>query len=136
MAVVADLIREEANGSISFGNHLLEEKAKLEDFPHAGDVYKVKTYKTMTKLEKNGMFLYESEPGTSVNGFEETENGVIFAVEGDSDAQVTVGLAENEEYDVTVAGKSIGKLKSNLSGKINLSLELAGAGEVKVEIKK
>lgn len=33
MAVVNELIRAEADGSISFGNHTLAEKAKLEDFP-------------------------------------------------------------------------------------------------------
>ena len=67
MAVVAELLRSEADGSISFGNHSLAAKAKLEDFPHNGDLYKVKTFQAMTKLEKNGMFLYESVPGTSVN---------------------------------------------------------------------
>lgn len=60
MAVVTELLRGESDGTISFGNHKLEQKAKLEDFEHAGDLYKVKTYATMTKLEKNGMFMYES----------------------------------------------------------------------------
>ena len=60
MAVVKELIREESDGSISFGNYTLAQKAKLEDFEHAGDLYKVKTFSTMTKLEKNGLFLYES----------------------------------------------------------------------------
>ena len=50
MAVVEELLRSEADGTISFGNHMLEGKAKLEDFEHCGDLYKVKTYKTMTKL--------------------------------------------------------------------------------------
>ena len=68
MAIVEGLIQSEANGSLSFGNHTLAEKAKKEDFEHGGDLYKVKTYATMTKLEKNGMFVYESVPGTSVNG--------------------------------------------------------------------
>ena len=58
MAVVEQLLRSEADGSISFGNHALAHKAKLEDFEHGGDLYKVKTFATMTKLEKNGMFLY------------------------------------------------------------------------------
>ena len=75
MAVVEQLIRSEADGTISFGNHALAHKAKLEDYEHGGDLYKVKTYATMTKLEKNGMFLYESVPGTSVNQFSETEKG-------------------------------------------------------------
>ena len=76
MAAVEELIRSEADGSISFGNHTLAAKAKVEDFSHEGDLYKVKTYQTMTKLEKNGMFAYESVPGTSVLCFTESENGV------------------------------------------------------------
>ena len=59
MAVVEELLRGEKSGAISFGNHKLEQKAKVEDFQHAGDLLKVKTYKDITKLEKNGMFLYE-----------------------------------------------------------------------------
>lgn len=134
MAVVDELLRSEADGSISFGNHKLGAKAKLEDFEHNGDLYKVKTFRTMTKLEKNGMFAYESVPGTSVLHFNESRDGVTFVVEGEEDAQITIGLAEDTEYDVVIDGKSIGKMKTNLSGKLNISVELAGAGEVKVSI--
>ena len=95
MAVVDELLRAENDGTISFGNHKLAQKAKVEGFEHAGDLYKVKTYATMTKLEKNGMFVYESVPGTSVLNFKEDENGVSFVVEGDEDAQVTVGLQDD-----------------------------------------
>lgn len=136
MAVVEELLREEADGTISFGNHTLAEKVKVEDFPHDGDLYKVKTFQTMTKLEKNGMFLYESVPGTSVIGFDETEDGVSFVVDGDNDAQLTIGLAENTEYNVSIDGESIGNLKSNISGKVNISVALADASERKVVIKK
>ena len=136
MAVVAELLRSEADGTISFGNHLLENKAKAEDFEHLGDLYKVKTYKTMTKLERNGMFVYESVPGTSVLNFAETAERVSFLVEGTEDAQITVGLEEDTEYEVLIAEKSIGKMKTNLSGKLNISVELAGAGEVTVVIVK
>ena len=83
MAVVKELLRSEADGSISFGNHRLEKKEKVEDYEHAGDLLKVKTCREITKLEKNGLFLYESVPGTSVTGFSESENGVEFTVEGD-----------------------------------------------------
>lgn len=134
MAVVEELIRKEANGSISFGNHKLGTKEKADNFEHDGDLYKVKTYKTMTKLERNGLFLYESVPGTSVLNFSENENGVSFLVEGDEDAQITVGLTEDTEYVVYVADQNIGKMKTGLGGKLNLSVELAGAGEVKVDI--
>lgn len=136
MAVVDELLRTEENGAISFGNHKLAAKAKVEDYEHGGDLYKVKTYKELTKLEKNGMFAYESEPGTSVNGFVETENGVTFTVEGDEDAQITVGLEEDTEYDVYLNDANVGRMKTNLSGKLNISVELASAGEVKVKITK
>ena len=134
MAVVDELIRQETNGSISFGNHKLETKEKVDNFEHDGDLYKEKTFKTMTKLERNGLFVYESVPGTSVLDFSENEKGVSFLVEGDEDAQITVGLTEDTEYVVYVADQNIGKMKTGLGGKLNLSVELAGAGEVKVDI--
>ena len=134
MAVVDELIRQETNGSISFGNHKLETKEKVDNFEHDGDLYKVKTCKTMTKLERNGLFVYESVPGTSVLDFSENEKGVSFLVEGDEDAQITVGLTEDTEYVVYVADQNIGKMRTGLGGKLNLSVELAGAGEVKVDI--
>lgn len=136
MAVVEELLRAESEGAISFGNHKLEEKAKLEDFEYGGDLFKVKTYKTMTKLEKNGMFVYESVPGTSVTDFKETGDGISFDVEGDEDAQITVGLQDETEYEVFINSESIGKMNTHLGGKLNLSVELAGAGEVNVRVVK
>ena len=136
MAVVEELLRAESDRTISFGNHKLAEKAKLEDYEHGGNLYKVKTFKELTKLEKNGMFAYESEPGTSVNRFEETENGITFTVEGDEDAQITVGLEEDTVYKVYVDGANIGEMKTNLSGKLSISVELASVGAVEVKIVK
>lgn len=136
MAVVEELLRSEDNGEISFGNYKLSAKAKVENYEHGGDLYKVKTYKELTKLEKNGMFAYESEPGTSVTGFHETEDGVTFTVEADEDAQITVGLEEDTEYSVTVGDVNIGSMKTNLSGKLSVSVELANAGEIAVKIVK
>ena len=136
MAAIKELIKEEANGSLSFGDYTRAEKAKVEDFKHAGDLYKVKTFATMTKLEKNGLFLYESVPGTGVTEFVEDEKGVSFKVESNQDAQITIGMEEDTEYSVFVGGKSIGVLKSNPSGKINISVELADAGEVEAKISK
>ena len=134
MAVVEDLLRSEADGAVSFGNHKLAQKAKVEDFKHAGDLLKVKTYKDITKLEKNGMFLYESVPGTSVNGFKEQAQGVELSVEGDEDAQITIGLADDREYEVFISGKSMGTMKTGLGGKLSLSVELQAAGEVAVKV--
>ncbi len=134
MAVVEELLRSEADGAISFGNHKLAKKAKVEDFQHAGDLLKVKTYNEITKLEKNGMFLYESVPGTSVLTFKESENSVEFVVEGDQDAQITIGLTDDMEYEVFIAGKSMGTMKTGLGGKLSLSVELEALGEVPVRI--
>ena len=57
MAVIEELIRKEDDGSISFGNYLMDEKKKVLDFEVQGDLYKVKTFKEITKLEKNGKML-------------------------------------------------------------------------------
>ena len=134
MAAVTELIRTESDGSLSFGNHRLSAKAKKEDFENGGDLYKVKTYREITKLERNGMFVYESVPGTSVGHFREDENGISFLVEGDEDAQLTLGLEDESEYGVKVNGQDAGRVYTNLGGKLSISVELAGAWEVKVEI--
>ncbi len=134
MAVVEQLIRAEKDGSISFGNYELPEKKKLENFEHNGNVLKVKTFKDITKLESNENFVYESVPGTAVTNFKETDKGVEFTVEGASDAQITLGLLENTEDNVFVDGSSIGKMSTNLGGKLNLSVELSGDAPVTVRV--
>ncbi len=134
MAVVEQLIRAEKDGSISFGNYELPEKKKLENFEHNGNILKVKTFKDITKLESNENFVYESVPGTAVTNFKETDKGVEFTVEGASDAQITLGLLENTEYGVFVNSTSIGKMTTNLGGKLNLSVELSGGEPVNVRV--
>lgn len=134
MAVVEQLICEGEGGAINFGNHLLDAKKKVEDFAFCGDLYKVKTYQAMTKLEKNGMFLYESVPGTSVNHLKETDEGLSFLVEGAEDAQLTVGLKEDTEYEVFVGGESIGRMKTNLGGKLSIGVEFTGSNMVEVKV--
>ena len=136
MAIVKELLRAEEDGSVSFGDYTLTTKSKLEDFKHNGDLLKVKTFNEITRLEKNGMFLYESVPGTAVNNFVETEDGITFIVEGSEDAQITVGLAEDTEYEILVAGQDAGHMKTNLGGKLSLSVELKDSGEIEVAIRK
>lgn len=136
MAVVNELIRSEANGSISFGNYELDAKTKLSDFEHEGNLYKVKTFKEITKLERNGMFVYESVPGTAVEDFLTTENGVSFVVYGTGDAQITVGLEESTEYKILVDGEPSDQQKTNLGGKLSMSLDLAERNGVKITIEK
>lgn len=136
MAVVEELLRSEKDGTISFGNHALANKAKLEDFEHCGDLYKVKTFKTMTRLEKNGMFVYESVPGTAVTGFKATEEEISFQVEGAEDAQITLELEAGTEYDIKINGTDAGVMKTNLGGKLSISVEFDGNSIVTVGISK
>ena len=134
MAVISELLRSEEDGTISFGDYTLSTKAKLDNFEHQGDLYKVKTCQEITKLERNGMFVYESVPGTAVNDFKATDTSVSFMVEGDEDAQITLGLCEDTEYEVFEDGKSRGKMKTNLGGKLNISVELENAEEVHIKV--
>lgn len=136
MAIVKELLRSEADGSISFGDYTLQSKSKVEDYEHAGDLFKVKTFTEITRLEKNGIFVYESVPGTAVNHFVETEDGMEFTVEGTEDVQITLGLAEDTEYKVMVNGEESGVMKTNLGGKLIISVALEDAGEIPVVIKK
>lgn len=136
MAVVKELIRTEENGSISFGNYELAQKSKLSDYQHQGDMYKVKTFKEITKLERNGMFVYESVPGTSVFHLEQDGSVMSFQVEGPEDAQITVEMEADTEYRVFIDGLDTGKVKTNLGGKLSFSAELGNAALVEVKIEK
>ena len=136
MSVVSELIRTEADGTISFGNYELPAKSKKSDFEHDGDLYKVKTFKEITKLERNGMFVYESVPGTAVSHLKATENGMSFTVECPTDAQITVELEEETSYQVFVDDEEVGEMKTNLGGKLVLSVELDSTESAAVRIEK
>lgn len=136
MATVKELLRTENDGTISFGDYTLNSKTKLDGFEFQGDLYKVKTFKEITKLEKNEMFLYESVPGTAVENFKMTEDEVAFAVSGVENAQFTIGLAEDSHYEVFVDGVSVGTMPTNMSGKLSASVELNGDAGVEVKIVK
>lgn len=134
MSIIKDLIRTEDSGTISFGNYELEEKAKLDNYEFDGDMYKIKTFREITKLERNGLFVYESVPGTVVEDFTETEAGVDFFVEGFEDAQITLGLEADAEYKVFLDNENIGRMKTNLGGKLSLSVELSNTSRIEVKI--
>ena len=136
MSVIKELIRTEEDGTISFGNYELDTKSKLSDFEHDGDMYKVKTYNEITKLERNGMFVYESVPGTAVFSLKQDGSSMSFDVEGTEDAQITVEMEADTEYDISIDGADAGKMKTNLGGKLSFSAELGGDKAVHVEIKK
>ena len=49
---------------------------------------------------------------------------------------MTIGLAEDETYTVFVNGEKVGDMKTNMSGKLNISVELGEEIEVSVKISK
>ena len=134
MPVIEELIRTEQDGTISFGNYKLDKKSKLQDFEFEGDLYKVKTYYEITKLERNGMFVYESVPGTAVEHFSVKDSGVEFMVEGDKDVLLTIQLENDTEYEVFVDDIAVGGMMTNMSGKLSVSVELNEGTPVTVKI--
>ena len=134
MSAVKELIRGEADGTVSFGDYTLDRKTKKEDYEFDGDIYKVKTFREITKLEKNGLFVYESVPGTAVTGFAAREDGVEFTVEGVKDAEITLELAEATQYVVTFNGEQHGLMETNRSGKLSIGVVLDEGKPVRVKI--
>ena len=62
--------------------------------------------------------------------------GVSFTVEGAEDAQITLELEESTEYEITIDGESAGVMKTNLGGKLSLSVELEGTDSVAIKVEK
>ena len=106
MAAVKELLRAENDGRLSFGDYTLPSKTKKDNFEFQGDIYKVKTFAGITKLEKNGMFVYESVPGSAVEDFRETDREVEFTVSAPGDVQFTLELEPESEYEVFIDGNS------------------------------
>ena len=136
MAVIDELIREEETGALSFGNFALATKTKKDGFQYQGDSYKIKTFREITKLERNGMFVYESVPGTVVHDFRATDKAVNFVVEGEEDSQITLELEAEKEYKIHIDKVYVGKMKTNLGGKLNLSVEREPAKMVDILVEK
>ena len=135
MAVVSELIKED-NGALCFGNYELDTKTKLDGFDFKGDKYKVKTFNEITKLEKNGSFVYESVPGTRVESFLADEKQVCFLVEGNDHTQITLDLEEEKEYRVLVDGVNLGNMSTNIGGKLVISVELTAGKPQNVVIER
>ena len=134
MPVVEEILKVENDGRISFGNYLLEEKTKLTDYEYNGFVYKVKTFKELTKLERDGELVYESVPGTSVFNFTHSIAGVEFDLDCESSAQITIELEEDSIYRLYINGESHGTMDTGISGKLTFNIVNAHKGTL-VDIK-
>ena len=124
MSVVTEIIRLEPDQTLSFGNYAVSEKQKLEDFEALGDLYKVKTHKQVTRLEKNGRLLLETVPGAAIFNFRAAEDAVAFATAGFENTNITTELESETVYKIFIDGANIGEMRSNVGGKITFSAEL------------
>ena len=136
MPGIGALIQVEQDGTISFGDFSLNEKSKKQDFEHQGDLYKVKTFYEITKLERNGMFVYESDPGTTVSHFSESDEGIACLLEGYKASQVTVQLEEDTPYKIYEDGLLTGEITTNVSGKLGINMDLEDGKTVELKIVK
>lgn len=127
MAVIEELIRLEENGTLSFGNYLMDTKKKVLDFEAGGNLYKVKTFKEITKLEKNGKMLIEIVPGATVHSLDLNDKKTTFLLEGQEDLQITMELAPDSDYKIMIDDVNVGKIRTNLTGKVNFSVEITNA---------
>lgn len=136
MSVVEELIRKEDAGTLSFGNYLLDTKTKKADFQYEGASYKIKTFKEITKLEKNGTLVYESVPGSAVTNFQKNDSLVEFDVEAAGDISFTLEMEPSTEYKLVVNGISAGRIPTNVGGKLNASLSLEEGSKANVKVMK
>lgn len=136
MSVVEELIREEQNGTLSFGNYMLDTKTKKADFRFEGASYKIKTFNEITKLERNGALVYESVPGSTVTNFKGNIDVVEFDVEAAGDINFTLEMEPSTEYKLVVNGVSAGRIPTNVGGKLNASLALDEGSKSSVKIVK
>ena len=135
MAAIKELLKSENDGSLSFGDYELTQKTKLSDFKHQGDIYKVKTYKDITRLERNDALVYESVPGTAVSELKAEDKEISFTVEGPEDADLVLELGEEKNYEVILNGESAGIMTTSLGGKLSFSVELSSGNPVGVIIR-
>lgn len=124
-----NIISVSGDDRLDFGNYKLDSKTKLSNFEFKGDLYKVKTFKEITKLEKNELFVYESVPGTNVTGFYEQDDVAEFDVTGYTDTQITLELLPDHQYNIFVDGNEIGSMMTNLGGKLVIGLEFDGSSK-------
>ena len=136
MAVVNEIIRAEADGTLSFGNYIVTEKQKLNDFKFGGHIYKVKTSNELTRFERDDKMLLETVPGTAIHNFKLVGENVEFFAEGNGNTQFTVGLEPETEYNIVICGELAGTSNSGISSKINFGAELDANTPCEIKIEK
>lgn len=128
MSIIDELIRKEGNGTISFGNYMLDTKSKVSDFEHDGDLYTipashgegrfVASKEWIEKLEQNGQIAtrYVNLSGVPTMEEEFNPNGSYYAIEGitSPDGRVLGKMAHSERIGNKVAINISGNMEQKI----------------------
>ncbi len=136
MKTVSTLISGSDEELLSFGDFSQSEKKKYTDFDYRGDLYYVKTCQEITKLEKNGLFEYESVPGTSVFGYDSGVDYKAFEVTGQGNTQIVLAVEDGAEYTPYINGELADETDVDISGKFCLNVILDPEVPVLIELEK
>ena len=136
MNTVSTLISGNDEELLSFGDFSQTEKKKFSDYEYRGDMYYVKTCQEITKLEKNGMFEYESVPGTAVFGYDSGIEYKAFEVTGQGDTQIVIAIEDGAEYTPYINGELADETDVDISGKFCINVTLDPDEPVLIELEK
>jgi len=136
MKTVSNLISGSDDELLSFGDFTQDEKKKFTDFDYRGDMYYVKTFKEITKLEKNGMFEFEAVPGCAVFDYESDVDYKAFDVTGDGDTQIVVAVEDGAEYALYINGELADETFVDISGKFCINVTLDPDVPVTIELER
>ena len=123
MSVIDEIIKIKDN-CLCFGNYLVSEKQKIDNFEFNGDKYRVRTHKTVTRFEKNDKMVLETVPGATIHKFKADDDKISFEAEGFDSTQITLELEPNQNYKLEVDNILLTTSKTNAFGKFSFSLNL------------
>lgn len=124
MLKVNEIITVNEDNTLTFGNFEVVEKQKVADFEYKGDKLAVKTYKDVTVLKRDGNLIIETVPGSVIENFLEEEFKLSFDISGYKYTSVTLATKPEQEYKVYIDDKEIETVKSKLSGKLSISVDI------------
>ena len=125
------------NYKLNFGDHTLTTKAKIDNFEFLENIYYLKTYDQITRLEKDSSLFFETVPGATVHNFIQNDDELSFSLLGNGHTSITLQLEGETVYRILNNKNSLlGSGVANSSGKINFSLELDPLKETHCIIKK
>ena len=80
--------------------------------------------------------MYESVPGSAVENFRRPEKQLSLLFQRTEMYSLRLSLSRESEYEVFIGGESAGRMNTNLSGKLSVSVELAADQNVHVKVVK